>query len=508
MPPIATSCGMPVMLEVQFDQVATDALSWLIALGVAGMVVWKQIGPKRSNLRLVVQIVFFSAMTIVLVSGGIPLGQSHGLRVDDTYSVFVVFAQILWWLHLSWAIIGFVRIYLVLEGRPREARLLQDIVVGVVYTCVTLSALAFVFAVPVGTLIATSGVIAIALGLALQNTLGDVFSGVALNLGRAFALGDWLRLEDGTEGRITASTWRSTQILTSANSIVVLPNSALAKQKLVNVSRPGETHLIKVKMRLVPNHAPSAVEEAMTTVLAGCNLILREPAPTVAVTHLDAVALEIELLFRVADPLSRIKAQNEVVDRFYRHCRSTGLRLAPPPSVVVTADVIASDGSDGRPEAALLELLDENPIFSSLSQPERQRLAQSGRQREYRKGDVIARQGEALPSMMIIRDGVVSSKHGDREAQRLSSGDFFGETGLLAGMSEAFTLEALSRVNVYEIAQEDFARLLAERPAIAHEVAAKLSDRAHGSGVSPLAAAAPERSAPALLKSIQKIFSN
>ena len=77
----------------------------------------------------------------------------------------------LWWLHLAWALIGFVRIYLVFERQPREARLLQDLVVGVVYVGMLLSILAFVFAVPVGTLIATSGVFAIILGLALQNTL-------------------------------------------------------------------------------------------------------------------------------------------------------------------------------------------------------------------------------------------------------------------------------------------------------------------------------------------------
>jgi small-conductance mechanosensitive channel len=82
-----------------------------------------------------------------------------------------------------------VRIYLVFERKPREARLLQDLIVGIVYAGMLLAILAFVFAVPVGTLIAISGVLAIILGLALQNTLGDVFSGIALNLGRPMDLG-------------------------------------------------------------------------------------------------------------------------------------------------------------------------------------------------------------------------------------------------------------------------------------------------------------------------------
>src|SRR5262245_23139192 len=90
-------------------------------------------------------------------------------------AILVGSVKVLWWLHLAWPLIGFVRIYLVFEHKPREARLLQDLVVGIVYVGMLLSILAFVFAVPVGTLIATSGVFAIILGLALQNTLSDVF---------------------------------------------------------------------------------------------------------------------------------------------------------------------------------------------------------------------------------------------------------------------------------------------------------------------------------------------
>ena len=62
-----------------------------------------------------------------------------------------------------------------------------------------------------------------------------------------------------------------------------------------------------------------------------------------------------------------------------------------------------------------------------------------------------------------------------RELKRLSPGDYFGETGLLAGMEEAFTLEALTRVTVYDIGQPAFEPLFAARPALAEEIAAHLS---------------------------------
>ena len=143
-----------------------------------------------------VQIAFFAVITTILIDNNLSPFES-----ETSTTLLAVSARLLSWIHLAWAIIGLVRIYLVIEKRPHEARLLRDIVVGVVYLSIGLSILAFVFGIPIGTLVATSGVVAIILGLALQNTLSDVFSGIALSLRRPYVIGDWIVLSDGTEGQ-------------------------------------------------------------------------------------------------------------------------------------------------------------------------------------------------------------------------------------------------------------------------------------------------------------------
>ncbi|PKA45321.1 cyclic nucleotide-binding domain-containing protein [Rhizobium sullae] len=496
------------MLQGHLDKLASDPLAWLILLGLAGIVVWYLLSPRRANLRLVVQIAFFAAMTAALIESDISPGRFQDYRFEDTRAIFVIVAKLLWWLHLAWAIIGFVRIYLVLEGRPREARLLQDIVVGLVYLCVMLSALAFVFGVPIGTLVATSGVIAIVLGLALQNTLGDVFSGIALTLGRTYSLGDWILLADGTEGRVIASTWRSTHVLTVANNVVVLPNGVLAKLGLTNISQPDETHLLRMTVRVAPTRMPSIIEDVMQSVLAGCNSIVKEPPPQVALKGVDAVALEIELLFRVTSPSLRTQARNEVIDLFYRQCKSAGLLLAMPPSAIAFMNELPTEEGARPPEITPLSLIEAIPVFSHLTKSEKELLAQSSAVREFQKGEIIAHQGQTLPSLMIIRAGIVAMRNDEQEQRRLSPGDFFGETGLLAGMGEVCTLQALTPVTVYEIDQQSFAPLLEARPAIAEKIATTLAARADDVRHLPLPATGQERSARALLKAIRAIFRN
>jgi small-conductance mechanosensitive channel/CRP-like cAMP-binding protein len=483
---------------------------YVVLVGFAGIVAWHLIPQRLSTTRLIVQIAFFLAMSILLLDGAVvPYEPTQGNETTPD-AILVGAAKVLWWVHLAWALIGFVRIYLVIERKPREARLLQDLVVGVVYAGMVLSILAFVFGVPIGALIATSGVFAIILGLALQNTLSDVFSGIALNLGRPYVLGDWIVLSDGTEGRVVETNWRSTHLLTLAHNVVALPNSFLAKVGLTNVSSPDESHGLSLAVRFAPTKTPATIVDAMRSVLVSCDAILKVPAPVVAIRSLDAVAIEVELSFGVAGLNQRITARNEILDLVYRHAKSMGLRLALPASSSISVDILPSENGAGTTHFTAIELIKSIPILSALTEEEQAALAATATVRSYRKGDIIAREGEMLPSLMIVRTGVVVRQRGEdahpNEIGHLAPGDFFGETGLLAGIGEAATLRAMSHVVVYEIDQPSFAPLLVDRPEIAEDLAAILSARMSFSNESGTLGQQNARSTFALHKAIESVF--
>jgi hypothetical protein len=345
--------------------------------------------------------------------------------------------------------------------------------------------------------------------LALQNTLSDVFSGIALYLGRPYVLGDWIVLSDGTEGRVVETNWRSTHLLTLAHNVVALPNSFLAKLGLTNVSSPEESHGLSVKIRLAPTKMPAIVADVMNAALQSSNIILKEPPPVVAIKGLDATAIEVHLFFRVANVGQRIPATNEIFDLVYRHSKSTGLRLATPPSSSILMSDLPSEDSANLPEVTPIKLINAIPVFSALTGGEKEALAATVAVRTYRKGEIIARQGEMLPSLMIVRTGVIVRERGEDDAHpqeigHLSPGDFFGETGLLAGIGEASTLRTMSHVVVYEIDQQSFAPLLLDRPEMAEDLAAVLSARMSLGGSS----AGQEHAVSkfALLKAMQTIF--
>jgi small-conductance mechanosensitive channel len=306
----------------------------LNVLGIAGIFVWHLQGRSRPTSRLIVQILFFASMSLVLFLAGIPPNRADDIHTRACAVLLAKLAGVLWWTHLAWTVIGFIHIYVKLNHKPREAHLIQDMAVAVIYLGAALSIIRFVFGMPLGTLVTTSGVVAVIIGLALQNTLGDVFSGIALTLGRAYMLGDWIRLSDGTEGRVTETNWRSTNLLTGANNIVVLPNSILARQGVTNLSRPDETHLITLSVRIAATQRPKFVEDVLRSVLETSTRIVRIPPAVVALKNIDAIAIEAELQFRVDSLSIGMEAKNEIVELVYAQCRLNGLSLAITPGMV------------------------------------------------------------------------------------------------------------------------------------------------------------------------------
>lgn len=464
-------------------QVIADPIVQTGALAAVGAVITRVLLRNHPKRHLIGQLALFAALSILLMSHGVVPYEPGPQAASGLQRFFLGLAKVIWWISAAWSLISLVRVFLIFEGRTREGRLLQDLIVGVIYVGALLSVIAYVFNAPVGTLIATSGAVAIILGLALQSTLSDVFSGIALNLARPYGIGDWLALGNSIEGKVVETNWRATHLLTAANDLVIVPNSDLAKARLTNLSSPEPSHGVKLTIRFRPTTAPSAMVEVMRSVLLSSNAILTVPQPAIQVTSLDANATELEVTFSVADVSAVGTAKTEIFDLTYRHSKAAGLALAPTTEGTVSIAASAPGAMPAGLRATQLRLLDAVPLFAHLTEDEKETLASTMTRRTFRKDDVLVEQGSVLKSLMIVRSGVAvvtrQSTDGTAtvELARLAPGDFFGEGGLLTGMGEPGSITALTSVVVYEITQDGLEPLMRDRPAIADELGSLLSRR-------------------------------
>ena len=367
-----------------------------------------------------------------------------------------------WWVIAARGVVGLARLIVVLENRPRETQIISDLMAGAIYLATVLAIVDFVFDVSIGGLLATSGVIAIVLGLALQSTLSDVFSGVAVGIERPYKAGDLLWVEGGIEGQVVQVNWRSTQVATGNGDIAVVPNSVIAKARLVNHSRPtpvrGSVVEVKLDVRAIPEHCM----ETLTAAIRACRLPLPTPPPSVARTALRGDGVAYEISFSVPSTEKLGAARSEVLGQVQRHLLHAGIPLAVAGLAAVPKLAVPTSA----------ELLEQSDLFGSIEAAERELLAQHMIEIRLKPGDTLIRQDEEPRALFVVASGTVeiTRRLPSGEApviHRMSPGGSLGAIGLITGASYAATATALTPVRAYSLDRAAISAAIAIRPDLA-----------------------------------------
>jgi small-conductance mechanosensitive channel len=227
--------------------------------------------------------------------------------------------------------------------------LVQGVLKGTIYAVGLLVALS-VLGISIAPIITALGVGGLAVALALQDTLANLFAGIHILLEKPFRVGDFVRLESGQEGQVVDITWRTTRIRTLQNNLVVLPNGKLAQSTLTNYSLPDGRSVVTVPFSVPYDADVPAVERMVLQEAAAAadgGTILRDPAPSVRLAPgFGTSALELTLLLHLPSFADAPAVQDGVRRRILSRFRAEGIEIPYPHQVVHL-----SDGTPARPAA-------------------------------------------------------------------------------------------------------------------------------------------------------------
>jgi small-conductance mechanosensitive channel/CRP-like cAMP-binding protein len=471
-----TEMAMTSDLITTVAMIAREPLIGGSALIAFGAAVSRMLFKQKPMWHAVARVIFLVLLTLLLLNHAIvpyqPL-QLTGAPYRDTIAGIL---KIAWWLWAAWFLVALTRAVVIFEGRPRDGRLVQDILSALIYLTAAFAIIAYVFDLPIQGLLATSGVVAIVLGLALQSSLNDVFSGLVLSLSHPYKAGDWIKIDGGTEGRIVELNWRATHILTGRQDLAIVPNSTIAKSKIVNLDYPSAIHGITVEVRL--SAPPATGKNILELALLNSQLILAFPRPSVLTQSIDAMQTEFEITFFVDRLDSDTDAQNELFDLISRHAIAAGARLAPPKNAPYQPRDDSALNINDLSSDTVLTLAG---IFVGLMPDERTAIAAKLKKISYEKGDVLVKPDDVLESLFIVGSGVLSVTRPDNIAEkewlRFGPGDYFGEMGLLASKRATANITAVAPSTVYELTKEDLKPILEARPEIAQELSRAMAER-------------------------------
>jgi small-conductance mechanosensitive channel/CRP-like cAMP-binding protein len=367
-----------------------------------------------------------------------------------------------------------------LYGYPGERARIPSFLPQTVTIIVTITALFIAlgvfYRVTVPSLLASSGLIAIVIGLALQDTLGNIFAGLGLQAGQAYRVGDWLIVE-GKRLEVVQIHWRSTRLRNNDAVSFDIPNNQLAKAMIVNLYQPTRVHAMRVSLSIPYSVPPNAVKQALLKAATSASGVLPEPAPFVFLVNFADSGIDYELRFWLDDAAGYPKIVDGVRTNIWYELNRQKIPFASPVHVVE----MRTEGETDRGAPDATNLLLRQPLFAGMPAEELQALGQSAIYLRFGKGEKIIEQGKPGNSMYILADGSAEVRvmHNGEPVRvgRLGQGDCFGEISLLTGEPRTATVIAECDCEVVKIEKSAMRDLLVQQPRLAEILSETLACR-------------------------------
>lgn len=342
--------------------------------------------------------------------------------------------------------------------------------------------------VELSSLVATSAVITAVIAFAMQDTLGNILGGLALQLDDSLEIGDWVRLDDVC-GRVVEIQWRYTALLTRNGERVVVPNAQLMKTRFTVL---GDKALgtggwrrwvgFNIDYEVSPSQVIAAAEHAITD--AEITHVAREPAPSCVAMDFAPGSVRYALRYWLTDPRDDDATDSAVRTHLLAALQRHGWRIALPDQAVHLVQESEAHRQAARQHelATRLKALADIDLFASLDERERQTIAERLVHAPFARGDVMTRQGAEAHWLYIIASGqadvVWEAPTGERRVlTRLSPGSTFGEMGLMTGAPRSANVVATSDVECYRLDKSSFEDILHQRHAIADSMSHILAQR-------------------------------
>jgi small-conductance mechanosensitive channel/CRP-like cAMP-binding protein len=320
--------------------------------------------------------------------------------------------------------------------------------------------------------VATTAVGAVVIGFALQDTLGNLFAGLAIQIEKPFRVGHWVTI-GGKDGLVSEITWRATKIRTKAGNFVVVPNSVLSRDTITNYSEPTRETRLEVQVGAGYDVPPNEVKAVIAKALEGEPLIMAEYPPEVLLVEFADSWMTYRIRIWTTDFAADERVRDHVRSRVYYAFHRHGIHFPYP------VQVRAEPWHVGPLDADQATALDAVEILASLTAAQRGQLAAMSRRLLYGAGEVIAHEGEEGASMFVMRRGeaVVTVAGAAGAVARLHNGAFFGEMSLLTGDRRSATVTAVTDCELLEIGVDAFRRVVLSDAASVERVASAASNR-------------------------------
>ncbi|MET0866343.1 MAG: mechanosensitive ion channel domain-containing protein, partial [Nakamurella sp.] len=397
------------------------------------------------------------ALLILLTQAGDVSAQATPVRIIATVFGFVVLLMLLAAINAA--------LFTNAERGTWQQRI-PSIFVDIVRLVLIIAGLAvlfsFVWDADVAGLFTALGVTSIVLGLALQNAVGSVISGLLLLFEQPFQLGDWLQTPTA-RGRVVEVNWRAVHIDTG-NGIQIMPNAALASASFTNLSRPSGAHATTISSTFALRDRPDEVLALLARVAGNLPQLLAGTTPSVTLTGPKTYSTTV----KVGSPADAGAVTATLQRWTWYAARRAGLHLDE------------ADDDFNNPELLEASVREVAPTLR-LTESDIDDLVRQSSMERYAAGEIIQQTGLVPDSLRLIIKGraalnVALPDGSFLVVHKLAPGDYIGQTALTREPVTAGA-NAVDELTVLRVPVAALDSLVRGNPALAREIGKAIDAR-------------------------------
>ena len=470
---------------------------------VFAFVIWiclKQFVFKRSGIAnysgLVAALdLFLIPLAIMCIGGLLHLGlQSSGFSKINTQLQVVVHLLVI--MSVAWCLARFVELYLLSRTKRDDiANYLPGLQRGMLFGLALF--LAFVLfsnikGFAITGLYLSTGAAAAVVAFAMQRTLGDLFSGIALSVEHPFRIGDWIELTNGSQGQVVDINWRATRLRTWDNATLVVPNSALAQEGIKNMHGSDHAFAPWYEVKIVADVDPRFAKALLLEAALRCERVLKEPLPSVRLVDASTIPYTYMVWVHFENFLSMFAGREELFREIHYSLKDAGIQVAPDIREMHTRDVEVMKIEAPTTLLALKGL----DIASAFNDKELEQMASMSQRHTFDDGTVLIREGDVAGAFDIIVTGIVEASittgtGSSKNVDQLKAGQYFGITSMVIDNPSFLQFAAKTEVTLIRVDLECFRKILNQRPDLSEELAKVVKQRLDASQEMKLSTSKP-----------------
>ncbi len=413
--------------------------------------------------------------------GTLQMHVSYARAIDAFFRIF----KIVLWMALVIAIVRFLAYFTIKTAyrtskQPEVSSLIKTVSSIIIY----IVAFFIIFQtqypdVPLTPLFTGSTILGIVVGLALQETLGNLFAGLALQADQPFQVGDVVSIGKSGTGVVESVSWRGVKIRTFQNKLLVISNSVLGKES-IEVAPKNNLNARAVFFNTEYSDSPTRIIQVVREAVRHVENVTNKIRPVVRIRNLSESGVEWEVKYWLEDYAKHNDTDALIRERIWYVFNRERITFSSP-TLTVHREIRSPEAPAEVVVNTITEHLNRVSIFAPLSADETEQLANASISRIYAPAEAIVRQGNEGNSMFVILRGSVRVQIPEGSYQktinRLGKDDFFGEMSLLTGEPRSASVIAEEETEVLQIKKEALKPIFENNPDLVKTIVELIEER-------------------------------